>query len=188
VPAHKWADISDSEYGMALMNDSKYGYRITGNSMELTLIRSGWLPDRKSDVGSHSFTYSILPHKGGWQDAGVVKEGYLLNNPAYVVPAHVGGSGLMPESYSLLSCDNSNVAFSAIKLAEDDSGIVTRLYNNLNEPTKAVLTCGFTPTSAIITDFLENPSGERCRLDGKNILLDLKPNEIVSIKINAMPL
>ena len=40
VPAHKWADLSQRDYGVALLNDSKYGYKIKGSTLDLDLLRS----------------------------------------------------------------------------------------------------------------------------------------------------
>ena len=184
VPALKWADISDGEYGMALLNDSKYGYRVRGNGMELTLIRSGWQPDWKSDIGKHCFTYSILPHKGQWQENNVLAEGYFLNNPAFCMPLSANSSGDLPESFSLFSCDNANVACSAIKLPEDGGGMLARVYNSTNEAVKVSFRCGFTPKEAFLTDFLERGKGESLSLQGNDITIQLKPYEIASIKIS----
>ena len=39
-PAQKWADLSQRDYGVALLNDSKYGYKIKKNVLDLNLLRS----------------------------------------------------------------------------------------------------------------------------------------------------
>ncbi|HEY4953632.1 MAG TPA: glycoside hydrolase family 38 C-terminal domain-containing protein, partial [Gemmatimonadaceae bacterium] len=79
VPARQWADLSDATHGFALLNDSKYGYDAKGNVLRLSLLRSPTWPDPHADEGHHEFTYSILPHAGGWKDAGVVRQAYQLN-------------------------------------------------------------------------------------------------------------
>ena len=83
VCGHKWADLSEGDYGVALLNDCKYGYDIKDNVMRLTLIKSGIDPDPQADQGRHVFTYSLLPHAGGWREGGVVREAYALNDPAF---------------------------------------------------------------------------------------------------------
>ncbi len=40
LPA-RWADLSEPGYGVALLNDSKYGHATHGNVMRLTLLRYG---------------------------------------------------------------------------------------------------------------------------------------------------
>ena len=64
VSGHRWADLSEGNYGVALMNDCKYGYDIKDQVMRLTLIKSAIRPDPLADKGYHQFTYSLLPHAG----------------------------------------------------------------------------------------------------------------------------
>ena len=37
VCGHKWADLSEHDFGVALLNDSKYGYSTLENTMRLSL-------------------------------------------------------------------------------------------------------------------------------------------------------
>ena len=93
VPALHWADIGDTEYGVSLLNDCKYGYdaqssqlRLTLSSqLRLTLLRSPCWPDSEADRGIHQFTYALYPHSGSWQSAGTVQRGYELNRPMIVL-------------------------------------------------------------------------------------------------------
>src|SRR5262249_23765649 len=69
VPAEHWADISDHEHGLSLLNDSKYGYDAKGNVLRLSLLRSPTWPDPHADEGHHEFTYAVYPHGGTWKEA-----------------------------------------------------------------------------------------------------------------------
>ena len=40
VVGHKYADLSDHDYGVALLNDCKYGYMVHDNLLDLNLLRS----------------------------------------------------------------------------------------------------------------------------------------------------
>lgn len=40
VSAHQWADLSQNDYGVALLNDCKYGYDIYQNRMRISLLKS----------------------------------------------------------------------------------------------------------------------------------------------------
>ncbi|MGC8780019.1 MAG: alpha-mannosidase, partial [Anaerolineae bacterium] len=40
VAGHKWADLSQGDYGVALLNDCKYGHKIKGHTLDLNLLRS----------------------------------------------------------------------------------------------------------------------------------------------------
>ena len=64
VCAHKWADLSEGDYGVSILNDCKYGYDIHENNMRITLMRSPNCPDRTADWGVNTFTYSLYPHAG----------------------------------------------------------------------------------------------------------------------------
>lgn len=68
VCGHKWAGLSEGDYGAALLNDCKYGYDARENVLRLSLLRSPVRPDGQSDIGRHEFTYSLLPHGGDFPD------------------------------------------------------------------------------------------------------------------------
>ena len=74
VPGHRWADLSEHGFGVALLNDCKYGWSCYGNELRLSLLRGPRSPDPEADIGRHEFAYALLPHAGGWREAGVVGE------------------------------------------------------------------------------------------------------------------
>ncbi|MEX2540989.1 MAG: alpha-mannosidase, partial [Trueperaceae bacterium] len=94
VVGHKWADLSEGNYGVALLNDCKYGHDVKDNVMRLTLIKSPISPDPQADKGRHRFTYALLPHAGTWREGEVLPHGYALNLPlrARFVPAANGAT------------------------------------------------------------------------------------------------
>lgn len=79
VPAYKWADLSESGYGVSILNDSKYGYDIKDNVMRITLLRAPISPDPVADKGYHEFVYSLYPHQGDCKQGHVVQAGYNVN-------------------------------------------------------------------------------------------------------------
>uniref|UniRef100_A0A8C9ZH55 alpha-mannosidase n=1 Tax=Sander lucioperca TaxID=283035 RepID=A0A8C9ZH55_SANLU len=81
VWGHKWADLSEHNFGVALLNDCKYGYSVHKNTMTLSLLRAPKAPDVNADMGTHHFTYAIMPHTGSFQDASVIQCAYNLNFP-----------------------------------------------------------------------------------------------------------
>ena len=85
VCAHRWADFSEPDYGVALLNDSKYGYSVYDNVMRLSLLRSPKMPDPQADMGQHHFRYALFPHADNPLDAGVIEEGYRFNSPLLVL-------------------------------------------------------------------------------------------------------
>lgn len=55
VCCHKWADLSESNYGVSILNDSKYGFATAGNLMRLSLLRAPKAPDAHADMGKSKF-------------------------------------------------------------------------------------------------------------------------------------
>jgi len=101
VPAQRWADLSEGNYGVALLNDGMHGYDVTGDTLTLTLSGAG----HEGDGARETFTYSLLPHAGTWRDGDVTREAAALNHPTYAAytPAQAGGA--LPEMYEFASVD-----------------------------------------------------------------------------------
>jgi alpha-mannosidase len=126
VPAQRWADLSENGYGVALLNDCKYGYDTRDNVMRLTLLRAPKSPGRTADVNkTHTFTYALLPHAGVFGPE-VVRAGYELNVPVLARPARRSGGA--PDTASFLSVSNPRAVIETVKRAEDDDGLIVRVY------------------------------------------------------------
>jgi len=143
-------DGNKAGYGLALTNVGLHEYEAyrsadgTGTTVALTLLRCvGWLSrddlsTRRGGAGpqmavpeaqcpgKHTFSYSLLPYAGAWQD--VVAEARQAHLPLRAVTASQA-SGPLPSSASFLSLDAPGVQVSALKGAEDGDGIVLRLFN-----------------------------------------------------------
>lgn len=137
VCGHKWADLSEGGYGVALLNDCKYGYGITDGLMTLSLIKSGILPNPTTDQEEHWFTYALLPHFGNGIEE-VQREGYCLNTPAYSVRA----TAPVPQFNNdcMMSIDVDNVIIETMKQPLDKNGIIIRMYEYQNKRTNATIT------------------------------------------------
>lgn len=131
VCGHKWADISQEDYGVSLLNDCKYGYDIKDGRMRLTLLKAPEYPDSESDQGEHHFIYSLYMHGGRMEESSTVKQGYLLNNELIAV-TQAPQTGAFPENYSLINADSDHVIIESVKLSEDKNGIIVRLYEAFN--------------------------------------------------------
>ena len=158
VCAHKWADLSEEGYGVALLNDCKYGYDIKDGLMRLTLLKCADYPNPEADRERHFFTYSLLPHEGRWQEGEVVRQAILLNQP--VLTKDAAGGGILPDSYSQVTCSSGNVVVEAVKQAEEGEGTVIRCYEAHGRRTKAQLTVSGSYEKAWETDLEERPITE----------------------------
>lgn len=120
---HQWADLSERNYGVSLMNDCKYGYDIKGNIMRLSLLKGGIYPDPEADQGHHRFTYSIFPHSGDCISGGTVREAWEINNSITVLNQD---DHLLP---ALQLSVEGGVAIDAIKKAENGKGFILRVHD-----------------------------------------------------------
>ena len=149
--------------------------------MKLSLLRSPTWPDPLADRGRHEFTYSLYPHAGSWSEGQVVNRGQELNQPLItrILDKH---KGLLPLLHSFFGVEAKGVILDAIKLAEDGSGLIFRLYEANGKAETAALRFFRAAKHATATDLLENEIGP---LTIKNDRLDLsfRAFEIKTIKV-----
>jgi len=157
VPALQWVDISDGEYGVSLLSDTKYGFDVKGNTMRITLVRTSYEPDPVPDTRKHTFTYSIYPHKGDWKEAETARRGYELNHPLIALPIESTGKGNLPQGKSFLSLIPSNVVATCLKKTEDSNDLILRVYESRGERTKANIEFNFPVKEIAEVDLLERP-------------------------------
>ena len=175
VVAHKWADLSETGYGVALLNDCKYGYDIKEDTMRLSLLKSATDPDYSADYGTHEFIYSLYPHKEEWYNASLEEEAFDLNSPVVVLD---GASALGNES--LISFDTKNIVLDAFKKAENEEAYVLRFHEYTGRRGKINLKTGLKFDSWCEADLMENPLGEWKQTA---IEVEVKPYEIKTIML-----
>ncbi|KAF2076519.1 hypothetical protein CYY_002197 [Polysphondylium violaceum] len=129
VCGHKWADLSEHDFGLSLLNDCKYGYAIQGGCLQLSLLRAPKAPDDNCDIGHHTFTYSIFAHTGSLQSSGVINQGYHLNTKFYQSDPFVLAKSSHIET-SLISTNKASVVIETLKKAEDGNGHIVRVYES----------------------------------------------------------
>ena len=182
VCAHKFADISEPDFGVSILNDCKYGYDALENTVSLSLLRSPTYPNPEADKGEHHFVYAIYPHSGDYRSGGTAVEAYKLNNP--MTALLVGKqSGTLGEEYSFASIDAGNVFIESVKKAEDNESTIIRCYENNGSLTKTKITFGFEVKSVCLTDMMENKVA-KIPISDNSAELTFKPFEIVTISVN----
>ncbi len=154
VPAQRWVDLSESGYGVSLLNDSKVGHDIDKSRIRLTLLRGAGWPDPEADRGEHRFTYSLLPHAGGWADARTVQRAAELNAPLQVVTAR---EPLTTEPW--LQLDGMAAVAEALKPAEDGRGWILRLYEPHGARGQVTIKTAPAVSEVIETNLVEEDEG-----------------------------
>lgn len=78
---HKWCDLSETGGGIAIINEGKYGAGFEKNTISLSLLRATIRPDVVSDMGTHSFSYMIMPHENDAVSARINEKAFQYNEP-----------------------------------------------------------------------------------------------------------
>ena len=128
---HKWTDLSEPRFGLAILNDCKYGVSVQGGKMGLSLLKSGKHPDEIGETGVKYFSYALLPHAGGFTSETVVLPAYAFNRP----PVKLDGEISLP----IKGVSAPNVVVETVKFAEEGEGIVLRLYESERSLTSCIL-------------------------------------------------
>jgi alpha-mannosidase len=182
--AHRFADLSESGYGVALINDGKYGHSARDNVLGISLLRSPVHPDPLADEGEHHFTYGLLPHKGDWTEAGVVQEAFALNSPLCVAePA--SGTGTLPLESGLAAVEGVALALGSLKKAEDSGGSILRLYEPHGARGKSVLHFTEEIKRAERVNLLEEAdgSGPVPSVEGSMLRVEVRPFEVLTLRL-----
>ncbi|PYE55399.1 alpha-mannosidase [Deinococcus yavapaiensis] len=170
VCGHRWADVSQPDFGVALLNDGKYGHSVLGSTLGLSLVRGAMFPDVLADEGEHRFRYALYPHSGSARDGRVAHEASDFNGERLRMPA--------APSLRLL---NDSVLVSALKKAEEGDALILRVYEPYGANATLALEAPRLRRAARV-NLLEEPL-EDVAVEPSGLTLALKPFEIVSLHL-----
>lgn len=170
---HQWVDLSETGYGVSLLNDSKYGHDIKDSTMRLTLVTGAIDPDPNADRGEHTFTYSLLPHKGSYLDARTAEEAWDLNNPSRIFE----GENLDVEPFLKVASEGT-VFIDAFKKADSEEGYVIRLHDHTGGRRQVRLDLLFDAQTITETNLVEKKLGESQVIQNNQLEFTLNPFEI----------
>jgi alpha-mannosidase len=177
VPAHKWADLSEPDFGVALLNDCKFGYAAHGNILRLSLLRAPIYPDPDADQGQHQFRYALYPHQAGPQVAAVTEEAYRFN-----VPLLVRKSAGLDQQQSYFQVDHASIIVDTVKKAEDSQSVIVRMYEARGTRGTLRLTSSLPFQSAALVNILEDELSVLNWQQG-TVEVNFKPFEIITLRL-----
>lgn len=178
VPAHRYVDISDSQYGVALLNDCKYGHKVFERTLSLTLLRSPKYPDFEADMGTHQFTYSLLPHVGGLIESNVINNAAILNQPPLRFVGFKTATTSLP-----CTLESAAISLETVKKAEKEDCLVIRLVETNGCRSTGILRFNRAFKTAVGTNLMEWTDEERFDISGGSLEVELKPFEIRTYKV-----
>ncbi len=170
IPAHKWVDMYNDGYGVAILNDCKYGHRVKDGLISLNCLRSPIYPDKTADRGEHDFTYAIYPHKAKPMESDLAKIGYEINNPIRI-------SNYQLDIDSPCTIDKANIVLETV-LTNEKGNLCFRLYENSGVETDTKLSIN-TPHSRIFETDMLFENGKELTTD----TLNFKPFEIKTLEV-----
>ena len=175
MPGHRFADLSEYGFGVALLTDCKYGYSTFQNQMRISLLAPPTAPDPDADIGRHS-SLAVMPHTGGWREAGVVAEWHVFRDTAPM--------GRRRRCTALLVwVDDPNLVLDTVKRAEDSDALVLRLYEAHGARGTAHIRVGVPFTAAESCNLLEDAAATLAVNDGV-IELAYAPHQILTVLLS----
>lgn len=184
-PMLEWIDVSNTERGVTVLNDCKYGYDVQPDgTIRVTLLRSSYDPDPTPDVGTHHMRFAILPHTGPLDKAAAVAEGEAFNKPLFATchasPDATISISRSPLRLSACTVDAPNVVVTAVKRGEDGNGVVIRAYECAGREATAKFELGFDTKSAKEVDLIEHDMQASAPIEHqrRSIRTSFKPYEI----------
>ena len=177
-PNYGFAGLGDGKNALSLLNIGMPEYFVENNNvMTLTLLRAtqlkhGWPVGHDSVKEGHCLgkitcRYAIYPHAGDWQNAKLWDAYQAFSVP--LICTQYFGQASPGQGTSMISLDSDSLQVSCVKKAEDDSGLIVRLWNPLSEKQTGTITTAFTIDEVSYVDFNENS------LD--NQIIDLKTDK-----------
>lgn len=192
VPALQWAGVAGKvgtkKAGILLLNDSKHGHSLDGNTLRLTLIRASYDPDPLPEIGSHEIHVAIEPFSGDLPTAKAINNGRTFNHPLRIIGTNTH-KGTLPTDMSLVSVNPTSCILSSLKKAHDQNALALTFI----EPTgkDQTVTTEFDPKlfgkikEAVEVDLLERTlKTSGTKVQGGKVSLKIPAHGIASILVS----
>ncbi|UQC80066.1 glycosyl hydrolase family 38 [Colletotrichum lupini] len=193
VCCHRFADLSEHNYGVSILNDSKYGFATVGNLQRLSLLRSPKAPDAHADMGTHQIRWAIFPHEGTLSSS-TVRAAYAFNSPLKLLSAPSAVQASLNKSPVKLTGDGSLI-LDTVKRGEDDEdvtrgelpkrkgrNVILRVYDSLGGQSKGVIETTWDVKRVFKCNLLEDDI-EEIKIDGGKFSITLRPFEIATYRL-----
>ena len=167
VCAHRWVDVSEPGFGVAVLNDGRYGHSVSDGIVRVSLQRGARFPDPMADDGHHDVRLAVFPHGGDLAAVAQAAEGFNL--PLRVVR---GVAAAVPAP--LVTVDAPNVLVSAVKQADAGADLVVRMWEAIGARATVTSLCD----GVVRTNLLEEPIAAP-----ESAPLELRPFELITLQV-----
>ena len=173
VCAHRFVDLSEPSFGVAVLDDGRYGHAFDGSTVRVSLVRGARFPDPDADLGRHRVRIGILPHSDGMAD--VVREAEAMWYPLRVHSS--GGAGAADR----VALRGRGIEVDAVKPADDGSGdVIIRCHEALGD--RAVLSIDDIERAWNVP--ITEEHGEELPIVDRSLTTTLKPFEICTLRVS----
>ncbi|KAL1635531.1 Glycoside hydrolase, 38 vacuolar alpha mannosidase [Neofusicoccum ribis] len=194
VCCHKWADLSESGYGVSILNDSKYGFATCGSLMRLSLLRAPKAPDAHADMGRHRIRYAILPHTGAVGST-TVRTAFNFNHPlkyrSHPDPSAIAG---LLSTFKITGSDA--LVLDTVKRGEDDAdvsrgglptrkgrSVILRIYDSLGGRARGRIEWGSVPVKKVWKTNVLEDDGDELVVEEGGVAVELRPFEVATFRL-----
>lgn len=182
VCAHRYVSVAEPGFGVAILNDGRFGHHVFDGAVRVSLARAAKYPDPGADRGRHTVTLAIRPHDGDLGDIRAAAS--RLNQPLRVATGH--DSATAAPIVRVTGVDGAavpGVEVDAVKLADDGSGdLIVRLHEACGDRVRISVGTPDRITAAWCCNLLEEPEAGQEVGDGV-VVMTLHPFQIVTLRL-----
>jgi alpha-mannosidase len=185
VCAHRYVDVAEPDFGVAVLNNGRYGHGLFGGAVRVSLARAAKYPDPSADHGRHAVTLALLPHGPGLAD--VAAEAERLELPLRVVEQ--GSAGGLGDDFPepVVTVAGRGIEVDAVKVADDASGdVVVRLHEATGNRVAATVALSGRIAAAAACDLMEQPQRHFEVSDGI-CAVTLRPFQLMTLRLTPDP-
>ncbi len=176
VCAHRFVDLSEPSFGVAVLNNGRYGHGLFGGGIRVSLARAARYPDPEPDQGAHSVALALFPHGAGL--ASVVEEAQRFNVPVRLVTGTAAST-----TDPVIRLVGRGVEIDAIKVADDDPrDLIVRFHEACGDRQPVTVACATPIVAASRCDLLEVP-GAGLEVGDGIASLTMRPFELVTLRV-----
>ncbi len=177
------AAIKNDGTALALIPDSKYGYRTSKDEFAVTLIntstnRNG--ADLYPDRAQHNINIALAITKNCPKL--IEDTATIINHSAYYVPTG-SHKGTLPTELSFIEFNSESSVVSAILPSENGGEITVRFYETCSKDDKIQIRLAKTPKNAVSIDLNDRILDSDVKINGNEITVSVKANCIGAVKI-----
>lgn len=207
VPTQQWVGLqgnaaSGKPYSVAVLNDYKYGCDVSDSTVRMTLLRASYDPDPYPELGRHEMRFALVARPDEVSCGEFTRWGQEFNNPLSALTVYSEGT---PQTGAIatartegvveslaarggfLTVGPDNVGFAALKVAEDSSDVVLRIFETDGKAVTARLEPGWEVAQVLEADTLEQPlpCGTKYTPQDGVVEVPLEPYEIKTLLLQS---